>query len=157
TFLGYSMPRFSFRMAVSMLLPIATVGLSVATGAEPTVGLRVYPERIVLTTVRDLQGVVIQKTFPDGSTKDVTASAALSISDPAVARVEGTTLTPLADGKAELRIDVEGLHTSVPIDVERSSEEPPLRFRNDVLPVLTRAGCNTGKCHGSASGKDGFR
>jgi hypothetical protein len=30
-------------------------------------------------------------------------------------------------------------------------------FRNDVLPVLTRAGCNAGKCHGAASGKDGFR
>lgn len=30
-------------------------------------------------------------------------------------------------------------------------------FRNDVLPVLTKAGCNAGKCHGSASGKDGFR
>ena len=25
------------------------------------------------------------------------------------------------------------------------------------MPVLTRVGCNTGKCHGSASGKDGFR
>jgi hypothetical protein len=25
------------------------------------------------------------------------------------------------------------------------------------LPVLTKAGCNSGKCHGSASGKDGFR
>lgn len=30
-------------------------------------------------------------------------------------------------------------------------------FRNDVLPVLTKAGCNAGKCHGAASGKDGFR
>lgn len=151
------MPRFSFRIALTILLPIAMVGVSVTTGADPSGGLRVYPERIVLTTARDLQGVVIQRTFPDGSTKDVSDSAALSISDPAVARVDGTMLEPLADGKAELRIDVDGLHTSVPIDVERASENPPLRFRNDVLPVLTRAGCNTGKCHGSASGKDGFR
>ena len=27
----------------------------------------------------------------------------------------------------------------------------------DVLPVITKVGCNTGKCHGAASGKDGFR
>jgi hypothetical protein len=30
-------------------------------------------------------------------------------------------------------------------------------FRNDVEAVLMRAGCNTGACHGSAQGKNGFR
>ena len=27
----------------------------------------------------------------------------------------------------------------------------------DVMPVFTRAGCNSGSCHGAARGKDGFR
>ena len=30
-------------------------------------------------------------------------------------------------------------------------------FRRDVMPVFFRAGCNSGGCHGSARGKDGFR
>ena len=30
-------------------------------------------------------------------------------------------------------------------------------FRLDVMPVFFRAGCNSGGCHGAASGKDGFR
>jgi len=29
-------------------------------------------------------------------------------------------------------------------------------FRRDVMPILFRAGCNSGTCHGSARGKDGF-
>lgn len=29
-------------------------------------------------------------------------------------------------------------------------------FRNDVIPILTRAGCNAGSCHGAAAGKNGF-
>jgi hypothetical protein len=29
-------------------------------------------------------------------------------------------------------------------------------FRQDVMPVLFRAGCNAGTCHGAAKGKDGF-
>lgn len=29
-------------------------------------------------------------------------------------------------------------------------------FRRDVMPVLFRAGCNSGTCHGAARGKDGF-
>src|SRR5947209_1790973 len=32
----------------------------------------------------------------------------------------------------------------------------PISFRLDVMPVLFRAGCNSGGCHGAASGKDGF-
>jgi len=30
-------------------------------------------------------------------------------------------------------------------------------FRNDVMPVFLRGGCNAGGCHGAARGKDGFR
>src|SRR5437588_13085390 len=30
-------------------------------------------------------------------------------------------------------------------------------FVNDVLPVLTRLGCNQGACHGKGAGQNGFR
>lgn len=33
----------------------------------------------------------------------------------------------------------------------------PQDFEHDVLPRLTRAGCNTGACHGAALGQDGFK
>ncbi len=33
----------------------------------------------------------------------------------------------------------------------------PISFVNDVIPVLTRAGCNQGICHGAAVGKAGFK
>ena len=33
----------------------------------------------------------------------------------------------------------------------------PVSFVNDVLPVLSRAGCNLGACHGNLNGKGGFR
>src|SRR5215472_9255271 len=32
----------------------------------------------------------------------------------------------------------------------------PVSFRLDIEPVLFRAGCNSGGCHGAAAGKDGF-
>ncbi len=37
-----------------------------------------------------------------------------------------------------------------------AADKPPA-FRTDVLPVLTRAGCNAGACHGAASGQGGLR
>lgn len=33
----------------------------------------------------------------------------------------------------------------------------PLSFTNDVLPVLTKQGCNSGTCHGKAIGQNGFK
>ena len=39
----------------------------------------------------------------------------------------------------------------------KDAEKPrPVSFQLDVMPVLTAAGCNTGSCHGSARGQDGF-
>jgi len=34
---------------------------------------------------------------------------------------------------------------------------PEISFRNDVLPVFSKAGCNTGGCHGALAGKGGFK
>jgi hypothetical protein len=37
------------------------------------------------------------------------------------------------------------------------SDEKIVSFRNDVLPVLSKAGCNSGGCHGALAGKGGFK
>ncbi|HZY87077.1 MAG TPA: DUF1549 and DUF1553 domain-containing protein, partial [Gemmataceae bacterium] len=33
----------------------------------------------------------------------------------------------------------------------------PVSFRNEVMAVLSRAGCNSGACHGNQNGKNGFK
>ena len=38
----------------------------------------------------------------------------------------------------------------------RGQETVP-SFRNDVIPVLTKASCNSGPCHGASAGKNGFK
>ncbi len=35
--------------------------------------------------------------------------------------------------------------------------QTPVSFRNQVIPVLTKMGCNQGACHGALAGKNGFR
>ncbi|MCE9566507.1 MAG: DUF1553 domain-containing protein [Planctomycetes bacterium] len=37
------------------------------------------------------------------------------------------------------------------------SAEPPASFNADVVPTLTKAGCNIGGCHGKAEGQNGFK
>ena len=38
-----------------------------------------------------------------------------------------------------------------------SSAENAISFRNDVIPVLSKAGCSAGTCHGNKYGKGGFK
>jgi hypothetical protein len=49
------------------------------------------------------------------------------------------------------------LALSFPHRVHASDGTRPVSFRHDVEPILTRAGCNAGACHGTPSGKNGFR
>src|SRR5438876_11345457 len=37
------------------------------------------------------------------------------------------------------------------------ASEATISFRNDVMAVLSKAGCNAGQCHGNANGKAGFK
>src|SRR3954471_4943021 len=37
----------------------------------------------------------------------------------------------------------------------RASPQPS--FRQDVIPILTKAGCNSGACHGKLAGQNGFK
>ena len=36
-------------------------------------------------------------------------------------------------------------------------DEPPVSFKTDVAPLLTKLGCNGGGCHGKATGQNGFK
>ncbi len=42
-------------------------------------------------------------------------------------------------------------------DLIELAETRPVSFRRQVIATLTKAGCNAGSCHGTPSGKNGFR
>ncbi len=46
---------------------------------------------------------------------------------------------------------------AVPLSVQAEEAAPVRNFRNHVLPVLSKAGCNSGACHGALAGKGGFK
>ena len=42
-------------------------------------------------------------------------------------------------------------------EVAVTAKQPAITFLNDVVPVLTKLSCNSGGCHGKATGQNGFR
>ena len=137
------------------LLVLTTTRL--ATAETPLASIEVFPPDINLETSRDRQSFVVQATFADGLTRDVTAEAKLALGNPALARLQGNIVFPVQDGTTDLRIEFGGKNAVLPVKVKDAAIERPISFRLDVMPVFMRAGCNTGSCHGAARGKDGFR
>lgn len=123
----------------------------------PLTGLAVFPAEIQLTTARDRQSIVVQATFADGITRDVTREASLTLAEPKLVRRTGAVFYPAADGATTLTVAYGGRTVAVPVKVAQATNQPPISFRLDVMPVFMRSGCNTGSCHGAARGKDGFR
>lgn len=43
------------------------------------------------------------------------------------------------------------------LSIASGDDAVPLNFRTDILPVLSKYGCNSGSCHGKAIGQNGFK
>ena len=133
-------------------IPSAIFGSS----SVPIERLDVFPSPIQLHTQSDLQSVVVQALQTDGVTLDVSAVAEFKVVNPVLAAVSNSTLKPLADGKTQLQVRYGGKEILVPLEITNATEERPVSFRLDVMPVLMKSGCNSGGCHGASRGKDGF-
>ena len=124
--------------------------------AEPE-SLRLLPEEIVLSGPRATQRLLLIEAAVGGaSVRDWTAEARFVVADPAVASMEGpATVASVADGSTILRAHLpDGRTASVRVRVLETTRPFAWSFRNHVLPALTKAGCNSGPCHGAASGQN---
>src|SRR5437667_6939687 len=50
-----------------------------------------------------------------------------------------------------------GMTAEFAIRVEEFAHQRPINFKNQIVPIFTKLGCNSGGCHGKASGQNGFK
>lgn len=128
------------------------------SAAPKVMALRVEPKEVWLVGPRAEGRIVATASFSDGTTRDVTTEALIRAEAPTFARL-GTdrVLRPLSDGQTSLVVSYGGQAAAAHITVKDAKRETPIEFGREVVPVLTRAGCNQGSCHGSQYGKGGFK
>jgi hypothetical protein len=151
-------PRWAF--ALLLLLPpgLAAQEKHAAPPKEALRSIEVYPPQIRLQGPRDEQRLGVLGRHADGRAWEWTRSARYSSSDPKVARVDASgTVRPVSDGQATITVRVQGQSRSVPVTVGQAKADVPVEFAREIVPVLTRAGCNQGACHGAQHGRGGFR
>lgn len=155
-------PRYFRLMALcqALLIGVAAKESSDKTAPKPALPeiaeLQLEPASLTLHDGRDTRRVLVWGKTVDGLKLDLTSEAKIS-SDSTLVKVDSDHyIVPNAKGTAELSVTVAGKTTKLPVTIE-SAEIPPVRFVRDVVPVMSRIGCNAGTCHGSAKGKNGFK
>ena len=145
---------------MKMLTPILSVFLLgmtfCARGNEAISELHVYPPALRLCSAKARQRVVVQATQSDGITRELAPGALCVLANTNIARLANGMLYPVANGQTELRVSFAGQTIVAPVTVTNATAQPPVSFRLDVMPIFTKAGCNSGACHGTSRGKDGF-
>lgn len=118
----------------------------------------ILPSSISITGPHYSERLVVEGTFLDGHQEDLTSRAALTISNPDIGTLNNDhVFLPMADGEATIAATLRGHRATARLSVSEYSTANTWSFRNDVLPVMTKVGCNSGPCHGAAAGKNGFK
>ena len=119
--------------------------------------VRVAPDRVTLDRPESSQQLVVVQTLPESRVQDVTRMARILVMPPEIASVDRSGLVrPRMNGAGHVVVEYQGQRHQIPLLVERLDDPEPVSFRHELIPVLTKAGCNSGGCHGKAEGQNGF-
>ena len=118
--------------------------------------LAIFPGQFKLTGAVARQQLVVEE-YRDRYGEAMSHGIQWTVSDTNVVRLEGGTAVPVGNGTARLTAKVNGRSAVAQVTVEQMDRPFTWSFRNHVQPVLAKAGCSSGACHGAAAGQNGFK
>lgn len=103
--------------------------------------------------------IAVTGNHATGQTRDLTRKVTYTVEPEGVVSIDSTGLiTPAGDGLAQLTATTpDGVVGQIAVHVERFGEQTPINFANQITPIFTKLSCNSGGCHGKASGQNGFK
>lgn len=120
--------------------------------------LHVYPAHTPLTGPRGRQQLLVVQSAKGKALADRTEKARFTSSNPAVATVDQYgVVRPAGDGEAIITAECDGQKATAKVRVSDFKMPAAWSFRNHVIPAMTKAGCNSGACHGALAGKGGMK
>ncbi len=125
--------------------------------------IKVLPEKVTLSGKEARHRLLVQKLVHDELGQQVAKGIEFSTSNAKVVKVVNGVLVPVANGEATITARVvdpetkQSMAAITTVVVEKVDAPHVWSFQRHVQPVLTKAGCNSGACHGALAGKGGFR
>jgi hypothetical protein len=140
-----------------MIVVVASAWGCAATGVASG-AIRISPAAIEVHGPDAQAQIIVWDTGPDGRSIDVTRQAKLEALDPAVAAIdERGLISPRGEGRTEIAAHRGAEEARAPLVVDGLAHPKAVSFERQITPLLTKAGCNAGTCHGKAEGQNGFK
>ncbi|MFM8274766.1 MAG: DUF1549 domain-containing protein, partial [Gemmata sp.] len=126
--------------------------LALAAAHAPAAA-KVTPATVALDSPEASQQLLVTLETGDG-----TRAAKYEVADPTIATVDTAgRVTPKSEGKTEVVVRHGADLVRVPVEVKGLNAPRPVSFEQEVIPILTKANCNRGGCHGKAEGQGGLK
>ncbi len=107
---------------------------------------------------RSTRQLIATADYQDGTIRDLTRTVEWVSLDPTIAVVSPKgQVIPKANGTATIVARSGSIEAKTTVKVSAMEAPAPVSFRHDVIPSFSQANCNMGACHGTPTGKGGFK
>ena len=135
-------------------LALLAAACSVLSAAD---SLAILPSAVELSGPEARQHLLAEAGLGDHQ-EDWTRKVEWRSSNPKVAIVDANgEVRPMDDGQTTITATANGRSATATVRVKDWQTPYTWSFRNDVIPLMTKVGCNQGACHGALAGKNGFK
>lgn len=151
------MTHRSTRLLLSALVAASLLALP-AFAAEESGAIKVSPRQAVLSGPGAVLRLLVSTETSRGTTRDLTRDARFRSLAPRLFQVSPTgTIHGLKDGAGRVEVSIGGKTIPVEVQVRGATARRAFNFERDIVPLLSRFGCNASGCHGKAEGQNGFK
>ncbi len=153
---------FAVNNLLAALALLLSAAFSVRAEDAHAKSVSIEPAEVTLLNADQTVQLLVTLQMTDGMQRDVTSSAQFKTTEQAakVAAIELGRVIPKGDGTASFEVSVEEkgqrVSGSVKVTVQNFTVSRAVNFANEIEPILTKAGCNAGGCHGKSGGQNGF-
>lgn len=120
--------------------------------------IRVLPQNLKLSGANAKATFIVIGTYKDGRQRDLTRFAKFTSKAPRVATAGANgVVSAIGNGQAVIQAEVKGKKAQTTLTINDAEKTATVHFANDIIPMITRLGCNAGSCHGALKGQNGFK
>src|SRR5262245_7193930 len=135
---------------VALLLLACLLPTSLTARADDTT-VTANPAAVRLDGPKPVYSLLIHGKTAGGDLIDLTHAARYRAADLRVATVSDSgVVRGVADGTTTIEVEAAGKKVNVAVTVRGAGEARRFNFENDIIPLLSRHGCNSAGCHGKA-------
>jgi hypothetical protein len=144
-------------LVIALISSIVVSASSAGENSDVAGKLVVRPAEIHLSGFNPRQQILVSLNESNDRSVDVTRDSKVELANHKVALEINGIVSATGTGVTELTVTRGEFQARVVVHVTAFGDTPEVHFENDILPLLSKSGCNSGGCHGKASGQNGFK